>query len=72
MEFANIESLDFVLPFGSAVIATSIGTPKRYATCVEQQLLFGFCSHEINQRLRELFRDVTKGEHARAAQLVNT
>jgi hypothetical protein len=39
MEFAKIELFDFVLPFGSADIVTSIGTPKRYATGVEQQLL---------------------------------
>jgi len=72
MEFAKIELFDLVLPFDSADIATSIGTSKRYATGVEQQLLHGFRKHEINQQLRELLRDVTKGEHARAVQLVNT
>jgi hypothetical protein len=39
MEFANIELFALVLPFDSADIVTSIGTPKRYATGVEQQLL---------------------------------
>jgi hypothetical protein len=72
MEFAKIELFALVLPFDSADIVTSIGTPKRYAPDVEQQLLYGLCEHEINQRLRELLRDVKKGEHARAAQLVNT
>ena len=72
MEFAKIELFALVLPFDSADIVTSIGTPKRYAPDVEQQLLYGLRTDQIDQQLRELFRDVTKGEHARAAQLVNT
>jgi hypothetical protein len=72
MEFANIELFALVLPLDTADRVTSIGTPKRYAPDVEQQLLCGLRTDQIDQQLRELFRDVTKGEHARAAQLVNT
>jgi hypothetical protein len=63
MELANIESLDFVLPFGSAVMVTSVGTPKRYANGVEQQLFYECCKLQKNQQLRELFSVVTKSEH---------
>jgi hypothetical protein len=38
MDFAKIDSLT-LLSLDSVDIVTSVGTPKRYATCVEQQLL---------------------------------
>jgi hypothetical protein len=63
MEFANIDSFALLLPFGSAVIVTSVGTPKRYANGVEQQLFYECCKLQENQQLRELFSVVTKSEH---------
>jgi hypothetical protein len=72
MEFANIELFALVLLFDSADIVTSIGTPKRYASDREPQLLYPFCADQINQYLKELFRDVTKSEHTKEAQCANT
>jgi hypothetical protein len=62
MEFANIDSFALLLPFDSADIVTSIGTPKRYANGVEQQLLYRCCKLQNNQQLRELFGIVTKSK----------
>jgi hypothetical protein len=72
MEFANIESLDFVLPFGSAVMVTSVGTPKRYATDAELELLSGCCELQKKSTTRELFGIVTKSELTCGGSSANT
>jgi hypothetical protein len=60
MDFANIESFALVLPLDSAVIVTSVGTPKRYATRDKHELLYELSELQNNQQLRELFGIVTK------------
>ena len=72
MEFANIELFALLLPFDSADIVTSIGTPKRYALWLSGKQLSVLAVDQKYQQSMELFSDVTKGEHARAAQLRNT
>jgi hypothetical protein len=51
---------------------TSIGTPKRYALWLTGKQLYVLVSTLKNQQSMELFYDVTKSGHARAAQVVNT
>jgi hypothetical protein len=63
MDFAKIELFDFVLPFGSADIVTSVGTPKRYALRLSGKQLYVFVCAQNNQQSMELFQDVTKSEH---------
>ena len=72
MEFANIESLDFVLPFGSAVIVTSVGTPKRYALWLSGKQLSVIAVDQKNQQSMELFCGVTKSEHSCHEHSFNT
>jgi hypothetical protein len=68
MELANIESLALALPFDSAVIVTSVDTPKRYAICPAYEQLYEFARAQNNQQSMELFCDVTKSEHAEFIQ----
>jgi hypothetical protein len=72
MDFANIESFALVLPLDSADIVTSVGTPKRYANGVEQQLFYECCKLQKNQQLRELFGIVTKSELTCGGSSANT
>jgi hypothetical protein len=50
MDFANTESFALVLLFDSTDIVTSVGTPKRYATDAELELLSGCCELQKNQQ----------------------
>jgi hypothetical protein len=60
MEFANIELFALLLPFDSADIVTSIGTPKRYALWLTGKQLYVFVCTQNNQQSMELFCGVTK------------
>ena len=64
MEFANIELFALLLPFNSADIVTSVGTPKRYALWLTGKQLYEFVCTQNNQQSMELFCDVTKSEHS--------